>query len=391
VKVLWIIHYEVFAGPHNRALRLHGHLSRMGVETTVVVPDYPGSAAERLRAGGVEVLQQPLARVRATSQLGPHLHLARSYRQDVARLRGTIRAVGADVVVVGGLVNTQGAVAANLEHAALVWQIIDTRTPLPVRAAMMPLVNRLADLAMFGAASLVAYHPGADRLSVPVMISRPAVDTELFIPSREHRTASRRALGIPENVPVVGTVANVNPQKGIDDFARAAGDVIRERPDTVFMVVGDRDANHPEYQARVDAEFDRASVPAEQRIFTGARADVHRFYPAMDVKVISSIPNSEGTTTTAMEAMACGIPVVATDVGGIREVVRDGETGILAPPLDPSALAERVLTLIGDGSLAERFGTAGRRRAESHHGLAAASARQFESYRAAVSHRNGRG
>ncbi|MDE3097660.1 MAG: glycosyltransferase, partial [Chloroflexota bacterium] len=77
----------------------------------------------------------------------------------------------------------------------------------------------------------------------------------------------------------------------------------------------------------------------------------------------TSVPRSEGVPTVVLEAMACGLPVVATDVGAVADVVEDGVTGFVVPPLDPPAIARAALRLLDDAALRERMGHAGRARA----------------------------
>src|SRR5205823_13173952 len=103
-------------------------------------------------------------------------------------------------------------------------------------------------------------------------------------------------------------------------------------------------------------------LPAERAELVGARRDVPELLAAADLFVLSS--RSEGLPISVLEAMAAGLPVVATNVGGMPEVVVNGETGFLVPPAEPRALAEAVGRLLLDPELRQRFGAAGRRRAE---------------------------
>ncbi|HYL79884.1 MAG TPA: glycosyltransferase [Candidatus Acidoferrum sp.] len=100
--------------------------------------------------------------------------------------------------------------------------------------------------------------------------------------------------------------------------------------------------------------------------FVGEQGDVVPYLHRMDVYVQSSV--AEGMPNSVLEAMACGLPVVATSVGGTLELVLDGETGLLVPPGDPAALADAMLKLLEARELAEALGRAGRARVESHFG-----------------------
>jgi glycosyltransferase involved in cell wall biosynthesis len=363
MRFLQMIHYPVFGGPHNEVLRLAGPLVERGWEPIVVLPQEPGTAVERLELAGVKVVQTPLHRLRATSDPSHHIRMVAAFRREVSAIRRLIARWGIDLVVIGGLVNPHGAVAARLEGVPVVWQIVDTRPPFLMRRTLMSVVLRLSDAVMFNGRALIRSHVGGQALDVPYTVYDPPVDTALFTVSPERGRETRRLLGIPDDALVVGTVANLNPQKGLEFFIRAASIVYRVLPDTQFMCVGAHHETHRGYTERLESELSSSGIPRERFIFTGGRSDVEKFYPAMDVKLITSVPRSEGTTTTAAEAMACGLPVVATDVGAVREVVEDGLTGFIVPPRNGKALARYALRLLEDDDLRSEISVAARRRA----------------------------
>ena len=169
------------------------------------------------------------------------------------------------------------------------------------------------------------------------------------------RQEARRKLGLPESAPVVAMVARLAPQKGIVEFLRACAEVARRWPEARFALIG-------EGPLRGEAERLREELGlADQLCLPGQVASARALMPALDCLVVAS--TSEGSSVVAMEAMAEGRPVVATRVGGVPEVVGDGETGLLVEPGDPGALAERICELLGDPERARRMGERGRQRA----------------------------
>ena len=110
-------------------------------------------------------------------------------------------------------------------------------------------------------------------------------------------------------------------------------------------------------------------------LFLGIRDDVPQLLAASDVFVLSS--DYEGVPLTVLEAMAAGKPVVATAVGGVPELIEDGETGILVPPRNPEALAQGILRLAKDASLRQRMGKAARERAQERFDISR-TAREYE-------------
>lgn len=384
---LFALHYPAFGGPHNRVLRLNGPLAELGWRTVAVLPEEAGNAVGRLRDGGVEVVTTPLRRLRRTRDPRPGLALAWGWRDEVRSLRAIIRERHADVVVPATLPNPQAAFAARGERAAVLWQIVDSATPPPLRAAMMPMVRRLSDAVAFGGQALRPLHLGARPLHRPAFDIPPSVDTDRFSPAPGARAEARRRLGLPGDGPVVGMVANLSPMKGLEDFVRAA-EVTSARLDGVHHVVVGH--THPVHAAHVERVRRMAREAGLDVVFAGDMADVERAYAAMDVLAISSLPRSEGTTTTAMEAMACLVPVVATDVGAVGEVVKDCATGFVVRPRSAEALSDRIVQLLRDPGMAADLGRAGRALVVEHFGVRDGARRYTEAFDAAVRHRRAR-
>ncbi len=197
---------------------------------------------------------------------------------------------------------------------------------------------------------LVEYGVPADRVTVIYSGSDPerysaAVDA----------TALRKELGVGGDVPLIGKVANFyHGWKGHDVFLRAAAEIAEARPDARFVLAGHR--TDEEKMAKLIDSFDLTD-----RVFAlGYRTDVPLILSALNVSV-NSPRAGEGLSGAVRESLAVGRPVVATDVGGNRELVRDGETGLLVPPEDPRALAAAIERLLADPGLAGRLAGAGAR------------------------------
>jgi glycosyltransferase involved in cell wall biosynthesis len=161
---------------------------------------------------------------------------------------------------------------------------------------------------------------------------------------------------LPEGAPVVAFVGRLHVQKGVDVLIRAAGRVVERVPGATFRIAGDG----PERKGLEDMAG-REGV-GERMEFLGAVDDVREVLAGSRVLVLPS--RWEGMPNAALEAMACGRPVVASDVDGCAEVVVDGESGRLVPPEDEEALADAIVEVIGDRQAAERMGRAGRERVE---------------------------
>ena len=191
-------------------------------------------------------------------------------------------------------------------------------------------------------------------------------DAEEFLPVG--REAARDALGLPRDERVVLQLGRMVPRKGVDNVVRGIGRLRHDHGiDARLLVVGgDSDTPDPTLTPEIGRLADIAREEGVQDLvtFTGRRGrDVLRlYYGAADVFVTT--PWYEPFGITPLEAMACGTPVVGSDVGGIKFSVANGETGYLVPPNDPSALAERLARLFLQPELAHGMGLAALRRAQ---------------------------
>ncbi|MFH1023648.1 MAG: glycosyltransferase [Planctomycetota bacterium] len=178
---------------------------------------------------------------------------------------------------------------------------------------------------------------------------------------------SRESLGIPEGAPVILTVARLDRQKAVETLLAAVPEVLDRHPSAIFIIAGEGPRRGPlENEARR-----RGITPAVR--FLGKRDDVPQLLKTADMFALPS--RWEGMPNALLEAMAAGIPVAATRVPGIREIIRDGETGHLFPPDDPAALARIIIRMLSDPEATRRLGT-----------NAAAHVRQFHRFETMVEH-----
>lgn len=167
----------------------------------------------------------------------------------------------------------------------------------------------------------------------------------------------RQELGISPDKQVVGILARLHPVKGHQYFLEAADCIRKSHPNVHFLIVGSGLGKD-----EVLDQVHRLNLE-EQVTLTGFVDDIVGIYDLLDVLVISSL--SEGFGLTAVEAMAMRVPVVATQVGGLPEIIQDGQSGFLVPPADSLALAEKILRLLDDEQLAQSMATTALHWAES--------------------------
>jgi glycosyltransferase involved in cell wall biosynthesis len=361
MRVLYAIHYPVAGGPHNQALRLAAPLRARGWETIVLLPDESGNAAEKLSAGGVEVVTMSLHRLRASPDPRHHFGLVAALVPEIRAIQRLIRERAVDLVQIGGLVNPHAAIAARLEHIPIVWQLLDTRAPSPVAAVSMLFVRGLADVVMSTGRWVALSHPGGATLKDRLVTYFPPVDVDLFRPRPGERSAVRSEWGIRPESRVVGCVANLNPQKGTTDLVRAFTLVRSRLPDARLVLVGSEYQTHTRYSTEVRALMTAGGlIEGEHVVFTGKRTDIERQLAGFDLFAFAPVPRGEGISTTVLEAMAVGLPVVTTAVAGLPEAINDGTNGRLVAPLDPNGLSRAILELLFDARATARMGEAAR-------------------------------
>jgi len=298
-----------------------------------------GVLAERSRAAGLAVRE-----MRFRGDLWPAAALA---------LAAALKETRPDVVHL----HDPHAVSAGL----LARRLGGRRTPL--------VATRRVDFALRGFLSRRKY-AACDRLiavseAIAGVLRRGGLPTERVrvvyegVPDRPAQTGGREALrelGVPEDAPVVGNVAALTGHKDQATLLAAAARIGARVPEARFVIVGEG-----ELRGRL-AALSRELGVERRCVFAGFRADLDRLIPAFTVFCLSS--HMEGLGTSLLDAMAFGVPVVATAAGGIPEAVTDGITGRLVPPRDPDALAAALVEALQDPERRDAWGRAGRQRFE---------------------------
>ncbi len=164
------------------------------------------------------------------------------------------------------------------------------------------------------------------------------LDLKSFVDSRALRGRLRRELQLSDDLPLVGIVARLVPVKGLSYFLQAAKLLVQDRPECIFVIVGDG-----ELRETLERDVEKLGIRNNVR-FLGFRRELPEIYADLDCAVLSSL--NEGLPVALIEAMSSGKPVVATEVGGVGDLVQHGRTGLLVPPKDSAALAEAILRLL---------------------------------------------
>ncbi len=357
-------------------------LVKRGVRVYAVAP--PGDFAGEIEALGAEFVTWRLSRggVNPFAEAASLASLAGIYRRlrpDIAQhftikpnVYGAIASRLAGVpVVVGGVTGLGYAFAAGGRRSALG----------TVARLLYRLAAALSDSITFQTehdAELFFKGSGRSRRKATVVPGGSGVDLSVFgqeVVSGEARREMRDALGIPEGAPVVTMASRLLYDKGVAEFVEAARAVRAHRPDAVFVLAGERDAGNRESVVERDLAAWRESGDA---VLPGHVGDVPHLLAVSDVVALPSY--HEGVPRALIEAAAMGRAVVATDIPGSAAVVDDGVNGTLVPPRNAGALAAAIDALLDDAELRERYGDAGRRKAEREFDERVVAARYVAEY-----------
>jgi len=282
------------------------------------------------------------------------------------KLTSVLRRLAADVVHSRNWAAIEAVLAAALAgvpvriHNEEGWEASDPAGRNRRRNIIRRVVTPLADRVVVVSRDLERWL--VDTVGVArrkIVLVPNGVDTRRF---SDARPAGRKAvLGLADSIPVIGTIGRLAPVKNYADLIRAFASTALTHPDAVLVFAGDGPSRH-----ELD-ELVRTRGLAGRVRFLGARDDVAELLRAFDVFALSSI--KEGLSFTMLEAMASGLPIVATRVGGNAELVESGVSGTLVAAGDPGALATALGRYLTHPALAAAHGRGARRRAVERFGV----------------------
>jgi glycosyltransferase involved in cell wall biosynthesis len=364
MRVLYVNHTSLVSGGERSLLTL---LPALPPEVSPVLACPPGPLADEAARLGVEVWTlpgtagslklHPWHTARAVSQLGRAAfalrRLARRAEADLVHAN-TIRA---------GLV---ASASARLGAPRPIVHVRDCLPPGRVTAVTRRLIGRQAAMVLANSAYTRDHFVTAD-VAVPARVVHSPVDLRRFDPDGIPREEARTELGLRPSELALAVVAQITPWKAQDDAVRMLARLRRKHPQLRLLLAGST-----KFVSGATRYDNRAFLRAVEGLIEsnglrgavhllGERDDVPRLLRAVDVLLVPSWEEPFGRSV--VEAMAMGVPVVATSAGGPAEVVRHGEEGLLVPPRDPDRWARAVATLVERPELRGDMGRKGRRRA----------------------------
>lgn len=335
----------VMEGPLASALRDAG--------ARVVIVPWPAFALKIGRDSILSKILLPFASV----ALVPHvLKLARLVRKERVSI---VHTNGLKSNVVGSLVRL-------LTGCRLVWHVRDVLKPGPTLSLFRWLARASVSCLVANSRTVAATFPGMPPGRIRVIYN--GLDTREYAPGPA-REEVRAALGLAGGEFAIGALGALAPLKGHIHLIRAVPEILAGCPRAKVVIAGQEmylTIGHEGWKARLEREIDDLGLRGRV-VLAGQRGDPVEVMRCFDVLVHASIhPESFGRVLA--EAMACGVPVVATALGGPTEIIASPDQGLLVPAGDEKAIAEAVLRLFRDQALRRSMGEAGRRRVESAFG-----------------------
>jgi glycosyltransferase involved in cell wall biosynthesis len=340
VRVVEVLATGTNGGAQEHLFSLLTRIDRRRYDVSVVSLS-PGSAVRKLQREGipVTVIDDPDDAI-AVGALAAHLALVRPDVIHNHMYRAEL--VGTRAAIALGVIGHRRPYVVSTVHSSRVRSPED-REQL---RRLTPHMDQL--IAVSHAMERKIVEEG--RATAPVRLIYNGVDLERY-EHQEPCCTLRDEYGMEPGSQIVGVVARLEPEKGHPTLFEAWPRVLRQVPDAYLLVVGEGSRR---------AELERSARElriAHRVVFTGRRDDVPAVTAALDVAVLPSYREAQGLTI--LEAMALSRPVVASNVGGIPEVIHDGVTGLLVPPHDAEALAGAITRLLTDHSYADMIAKAG--------------------------------
>ena len=352
IRVLFVVPALPVGGAERHVTTMLPRMDTARFSPSVICIGEEGALFPTLPAAGIEAVALRRHKRQAVRALIELVMMMRRTRPDVVVVQGY------SAEVLGGI----AARIAGVKHTInWVHNIGNVEPRGTVRSTVDRALTRWTS-GYFGVAEAQRRYL-VDELGYPddkIRIIYNGVDPAQFSISTDRGV--RAEFGFAEDDPVVGIVAMLRPEKDHVSFLRAARIVVDELPRARFLIIGDGPIR-PQLEALCTELQLTMNVH-----FAGSRDDVARLLQAIDVFVLSSV-TVECFPISLLEAMACARPAVCSAVGGIPEMINDGETGYLVPPKDPQQLAARLGRLLRDPATARRMGRAARARVEAEFDL----------------------
>ncbi len=334
-------------GGENYILTLAKHMPKVGFD--LICTCYPGGEFEKvLKGNGIESFPINLSRKGNFSVVMAIAGFCRNNNVDIVHAHGATGMLAARMasLIPGGIrpITTYHIAITNITDIPFwkkkIFALFDRSTSVvdkKILSASHAVKEIMIREAFFARNRISVLHSG--------------IDVSRF--KNRQRGKVRRELCLPDPVTVIGVVARLSEEKGIGYLLEAMPHVLKRYPNLYLLIAGDGPIKDKLKNLSVHMGLE------QNVIFLGYRNDIPEFMTDIDLLVMPSL--TEGFPLSLLEGMAAGLPIVATRVGGIPEIITDGREGILVPPREPDALAKAIIRVLREKESGKTMGLAGRK------------------------------
>ncbi len=357
-------------GAERMILELAARLDRARFRPSVACLRAETPYLEEFRARGIEVRLFGMTGYFQLRPLREFYRFLRAERFDLVHTH-----LYRDAVYARPLGKLSGAAVVSTLHNSYVWR---SRAQLRLDSFTARWADRLT------AVSAAVKKFAVEREGIPadkIRVLHNGIETSRYRVEPGTREKMRELFGIGPDGFLIGSLGHLGEQKGFRYLIEAAPEILRAFPSSRFLIFGEGELGD-DLRRRASS-----ALPAGKFLFPGFRDDIPELLSAFDLFVLPSL--WEGLPVVLIEAMAAGVPVVASDVDGNLEVTGGGEAGLGVPPADPAALAAAVKTLLGDRARREKLARAGRERARERFDLEVMVRNYQDLYREVLEQRSG--
>jgi glycosyltransferase involved in cell wall biosynthesis len=349
MKVLFYNHTGQVSGAERVLLMILARLDQRRFDPLVICPEQ-GPLLKMVTNQGVPVLSVPGLEARFTWRLDRLLRYLKSFFLAIRQIRRRVVSTRPDLIhansIRAGLVATSATLGLGTR---VVWHLHDLLPRHPLSTGVRIFAFLCARTRMIAVSRAVkenfggTIYPLGSGLRKRTTVILNGIDLEKFQPDQTARQRVRDELNLGDSRPVIGIVGQLTPRKGQLELIRAFEKVLRQNPRVVLLVAGAPLFNRDHEYAQLVRETSRQLGVSDQVRLLGARSDVAAIMQALDLLVINS--SAEPFGLVALEAMACGTPVVAVACDGLTEIIEHGVDGWLVPTGDEQALAAAIVNL----------------------------------------------
>ncbi len=312
---------------------------------------------------GIKIYLLDMERIKKTSNIFFLIKLGFKFIPTILKIKRIIKNDSVDIVHGNDLLDIYGPIAGRLSNKRVLqyvrWIMVSPKSLRFVLTNLVHLINHKVLTVSNGVARDMFSRRG--NVMPKAYTCYDWIDMEK-VGHAGAQNQIRNIFNISEFATVVGVVGRLDPWKGHDLFIKAASQVVKRYPETVFLIVGGEVVGHGREGLRDDLEQLSSQLGLQDNvIFTGHRSDIYNVMQAMDIFVHSSV-SPDPLPGVVMEAQYCARPVVGANAGGVPEEIKDGETGLLYEMGDYNDMALKIAELIGNGELAKEMGKRGHNR-----------------------------